>query len=498
LKLRIRQRMLAGFLLMSCLMIILCIFAIFFSNHMNQLVHKILEENVPSLKAAEELEIALLDMKGFTANYLLDEDEKWLDMFLIKKSTFMDWLTEARQRIHTDQEKILLNEIHQFFARYIDFQNEVIQYANQKDRKKAYRILTAEMREAFDTIYNKCEELIAINENAMLRTSLLIEKKNRILNQTMYFIGIMGILWGIGIGLFLARSITRPLYELVLKVKSATHGEFIEKVDIPDETELELLGTHVKKLIDKIHETNWNLERSRKALIQSEKLASLGKIAAGFAHEIRNPLTAIKMILYSLQKEIPQSTETKKDFFVIFKEMHRMENFLEDFLEFSKPPKPNFRSIQIRQVLNQTLNLMDSQIKKKKIRLITKFETDLPALFADEDQLKQVFINIILNAIQSMEKGDKLTIRTSKVRAIDSDREMMQIDIQDTGTGITPEMLDKIFDPFITNKEDGTGLGLFIVYQIVYNHGGYIEAVNNPDRGATFSIKLPIKKGETA
>ena len=477
-------------------MLVLGVFGIIFTNRMQQNTHRILEENVSSLKAAEELEIALLDMKGFTANYLLDGQQYWLVEFTDKQASFIKWLNDAQKITHTLEEEKILDEIHVLFQNYINYQRQVVLHSQQGNNQKAHDILTEQMRDTFNLIYEKCEELLFINEKLMYNTSLLIEKDNITFNRLMYGIGITGILLGLALGLLLARSITHPIYELVLKVKGATHNGIVEKVNIANETELEHLDKYVRNLIEKINEVNKDLERSQQMLIRSEKLAALGKMAAGLAHEIRNPLTAVKMLIFSLQNEVTGDSQLSNDFAVIVKEIDRIENFIQNFLDFARPPKPNFSFTDVNETVKQTLNLLSPQIKNAKLELVENLNTSGVMVYSDREQLKQVLVNIIMNAIQTMPTGGKLNVATSTDGESQDLSTYLKIKISDTGTGISHEMLDSIFDPFVTSKEDGVGLGLSIAHQIIANHGGWIEATNNKDKGATFIINLPLRKKE--
>ncbi|MDO9547382.1 MAG: ATP-binding protein [Candidatus Marinimicrobia bacterium] len=494
-KLRIQSRMLTGFVIMIFLILTLCVFAILYTNRLQENSAKILDENVYSLKAAEELEIALLDMKGLTAYFILNGEQKWLDLFSEKKMSFYTWLAEARSKAHTAAEEILLDSIDVQFQQYLEYHAQVVHYYRHKNLNDAHALLVGEMRNTFNQIYEKCEEILSINEKLIHESGRIMASENRIVITIMYGIGIAGIILGISLGTILARSITHPIYNLVLKVKDATGGELIEKVDISPETELEHLDKYVRNLIEKIQLINRDLEHSQSMLLRSEKLAALGKVASGLAHEIRNPLTAIKMLIYSLQKEVKKNPYTEKDFEIIFNEIDRMEGFLQNFLDFARPRNPNYDQINIADTLQQTILLLTPQIREANIQMSSDIQSDGIRTFADREQLCQVFINIILNAVQAMANGGLLEISTRLMHNLAGSPTDIQIIFNDTGPGIPPDIIGSIFDPFITGRKDGTGLGLSIAHRIISNHGGWIDAVNNPEKGACFTINLPVSKG---
>lgn len=492
-KLRLRSQMIFGFMIMSALLVLVAGFAILYTNRMQQNSARILNENVTSLKAAEELEIALLDMKGITANYLLDGEARWLEVFAEKKNSFLYWLNNARNVINISEEKTALDEIETKFAEYLEIQAKIVGLHQAGNSKAAYDLLTNEMRAKFYLIFNHSEELLTLNEKMMANTSTLIKQENQMVKRILYSIGALGTILGLALALFFARSITHPIYELVLKVKGVINQEVYEKVNIGEDSELEGLSHHVRKLIDKVQEINENLGHSHKMLLRSEKLAALGQMSAGLAHEIRNPLTAIKMLIFSISKQIHKNNQIKNDFAIITKEIERLEAFLQNFLDFARPPEPNLRPIDIDSIIKDTINLLSPQTRMNKIKVHEALNAHQTTTYGDKELLQQVFVNVSLNAIQSMEHGGVLEY-TSMITN-EHDQLIARITIRDTGKGIPDELLDKIFDPFITTKAQGTGLGLSIAHQIIHQQGGWIDALNNPDQGSSFIIYLPIRKG---
>lgn len=487
--------MISGFLAMSSLMIFLALIAVFYSNRMETNTQRILVENVSSQKAAEELEIALLEMKGLTAYYVLDDNPQWLDTFQVKKETFLYWLNEARHRIHSSEENSIANSIDSLFTTYVFWQQKTINYAQQGEKAKAHQILINNMLLTFNNIFAQCEELLSINEKLMFNTSSMIDRDNRTVNSIMYILGFAGIFFGLGLGLFLSRKITHPIYNLVLRIKGAAQDEVIEKVDIEKLTELEHLDAWVHQLIDKVQKANDDLRQSQKMLQRSEKLASLGKIAAGLAHEIRNPLTAIKMLFFSIQNELGQSQKLKQDVQVIIAEIGHIEKFIQDFLDFARPPKPDLNYYHVDKIVQNTISLLSPQLHNAHIKIEQSSKLSCPQVYVDEEQIKQVLLNILLNAVQALPPGGKIYIKENVTDFPVQQKKFIHLEITDNGPGIPANLINSIFDPFITSKEDGTGLGLSIADQIIHNHGGWIEAKNNEKGGASFFIYLPLPKG---
>ena len=240
------------------------------------------------------------------------------------------------------------------------------------------------------------------------------------------------------------------------------------------------------------------LENTQVQLLQAEKMASLGKLAAGVAHQINNPLGGITLFAKLILEEYDLEEGVKNDIERILKDADRCRNIVKELLEFTRQTRHLMQPNDLNRALNRTLFLLESQALFQNIVVKKDFAENLPPANSDAQQMYHLFMNLILNAVQAMDGKGKLTLKTRSIL----DKNRVQIEISDTGPGIPEEALPHLFEPFFTTKEEGkgTGLGLSLAYNIVENHGGSISAENNPDHGANFIIKLPIahkqKQGE--
>lgn len=235
------------------------------------------------------------------------------------------------------------------------------------------------------------------------------------------------------------------------------------------------------------------LNESEAIISRQEKLASLGVFAAGIAHEIRNPLTAIKVRLFSLKASHKPGTSEREDTEVMETEIDRLERIVREFLQFARPSDPLLQTVRAGELLQQTSNLLSSELAKKSIRLNVDVVEDEP-LSVDADKMKQVLINLVHNAADSTEPGGVVTLRCRATRRPLNGHvtRVLVIDVVDAGRGMPREVQQRLFDPFFTTKEKGTGLGLPISARIIEKHGGVIEYESQAGRGTTFSIVLPI------
>lgn len=232
-------------------------------------------------------------------------------------------------------------------------------------------------------------------------------------------------------------------------------------------------------------------------LIQSEKLAAVGQLVAGVAHEINNPLTAVIGFSQLLATEPEMKPEFKEDLNKIVEQSERARKIVATLITFSRPHKPEKKNTNINKMIEETINLRKKQLELSNIGIEKNLDPDLPEILADSYQLEQVFLNLILNAEQAMYsthgKG-KLSIKTETIKLLGKETEFVRISFQDDGPGIAKENLGKIFDPFFTTKEvgKGSGLGLSISYRILELHHGRIYALSEESKGATFVIELPL------
>lgn len=226
-------------------------------------------------------------------------------------------------------------------------------------------------------------------------------------------------------------------------------------------------------------------------LIQTEKLASLGRLSASIAHEIRNPLSAININLQFLVRKFQEGTQERKYLDLALEGVRRIEKIVEATLNFARPSKPNVKEENINDVINATLPLVEISTLKKKIEITTKLEPDLPKVKIDFKQIQQVILNILTNAVDAINDVGQICIKS--YLAEEGGTNYVVVSISDTGCGIPKDELTKIFEPFYTKKSDGTGLGLAISKQVMNQHDGKIEVESEVNRGTTFYLKFKVK-----
>jgi two-component system NtrC family sensor kinase len=361
---------------------------------------------------------------------------------------------------------------------------------------------------AYEPILNIDNKIIGILYVGMLEKPY-IDKANEV----MLTFSIMASLCVVLLLVILYFSTTRiinPLQKMVLATKEIARGDLSHKVEVNSRDEIGYLADSFNLMTDnlkaaneklfewgktlekKVEERTKELREMQAHLIQSEKLASLGKLAAGIAHEINNPLGGILIYSHLLLEDTDRNSPHYENLKKIVKETSRCKDIVKGLLEFARPKEPEMSLININEIVDSSLAIMEGQAFFQNIVIKKVYASDLPKTVADSAQLQQVFMNIILNAAEAMDGSGSLTIHTS----LNRDAPFIDVKFTDTGHGIKEEDKARIFEPFFTTKQvgKGTGLGLSICYSIIQKHQGTIEVESEPEKGSTFTVKLPVMR----
>jgi two-component system NtrC family sensor kinase len=348
----------------------------------------------------------------------------------------------------------------------------------------------------------------------MLSVGLLENTYTDIRNRVILsFFGLatLGFLLILGITYYMISNITRPIGEMVSATNNIIAGRFDQEVRSNSPGEIALLAESFNAMLKSLRQMRGDLEEWGRTLeekvrqrteelvamqarvAQSERLASLGMLAAGVAHEVNNPLGGILALTGLTVEDMRPDDANRENLLEVIRQTERCRDIVRGLLEFSRQSKGNTEPVNLNKLLQDTLSLVGKQASFFNINVVSQLDPELPAVVADRSQFQQVFINILLNAVQAMDERGTITILT-RYNAADN---RVAVAISDTGRGIPPEQIDLIFDPFFTTKESshGTGLGLSIAYGIVTTHGGSISVQSEVEKGTTFTIRMPATVG---
>jgi hypothetical protein len=301
--------------------------------------------------------------------------------------------------------------------------------------------------------------------------------------------------FGIVVSIFLSWRYTRPIYEIVGAAKKVASGDLSQSIqESRGGDEINQLIRSFNEMVEKLKQNKVLEERLR----ETEHLTALGQLASGIAHEIRNPLNFISLSIDHLKDKIGQTEPEEKQKIAalmtsIKSETHRLNNMVENFLKYGRPMKLEIGWININRMLKEVINLAHQKTVEQGIEIECRPE-EIPLIEGDEEKLKTCLMNVIANGIQSMPGGGKLIIRA------DREPHGILLVIQDTGVGIAPEDLKKVFQPYFTTKPLGIGLGLALTQRIIEEHHGKIEIESAPGKGTRVAIRLPVRqeKGDHA
>jgi signal transduction histidine kinase len=294
----------------------------------------------------------------------------------------------------------------------------------------------------------------------------------------------------ITISLILLKFVKKPLDRIIDNMSLVEKGDLSVRIQYSGKDEIGRLIRSFNSMVDRLDVAKVELEQFHfQQLERADRLASIGEMAAGIAHEIKNPLAGISAAVTIIKDDIPVDDPRNSILGEVLRQVQRLDKTVNDLLFFGKPSLPELSCIDINDVLSMTCKFASQHRSVMNIEKQIKLAPDLPTVYADGKQMQQVFLNLILNAFQAMAGGGRLSITTSKT--LRQDKEYVRIDVADTGPGIPPQILEKIFMPFFTTKAQGTGLGLPICCKLVNLHNGDIRVASDDIHGTVFTIELP-------
>lgn len=282
----------------------------------------------------------------------------------------------------------------------------------------------------------------------------------------------------------LSRLLTQPLAELTQFARSLSQGEFGKTILPTSKDEIGKLTENFNTLSLELKINKEKLEESYRQMCITDKISAMSRLSAGLAHELRNPITAIKVLFNTVKKT---SDLTEKDMDIVLSEISYMDDVLGRFLNSTGSDDLSVSEEDLNEIIVETLALIRLQLEKKKIKVGFRSRS-VPSVFVSRSMLGQALLNLFINAMEAMPSGGNLDIQTS------SDSKNLTLTIFDNGVGIPEEFQDRIFEPFFTTKPEGTGFGLFIVESIISSHHGKLTFISD-DSGTVFTITLPLKKG---
>jgi len=382
-------------------------------------------------------------------------------------------------------------------SRITHFQKMIDEYIKKLSRVYTLRAnesrLKAEKESAFDLGQATLDVINRIVVTSQHKTAQRVEQARKNIKQSeliLYSLMIFGPLIIIFTAFYFFRNFTNSVFTLTNATRKIKEGQLSYRIK-------DNLKDEFRDLANDFNEMAVSLKDQQKTIQQAERLAAVGELAAGLAHEIKNPLAGIKVSIEVLKNDLDLGQEDKEIFIRMINEIHRIESLLKNMLNYAKPSKPQPEFINLHEILETTIKIAELSLKSpadtsgliKNIKFVKDFDADIPTVCADGGHLSQVFLNLLLNSIDAIATKGTISIKTKKVSG-----DSVEIRVSDTGKGIDQDDLKVVFNPFFTTKSKGNGLGLAICKRLIEQHKGDIDVLNNPDGGATFVITLPEKQ----
>jgi signal transduction histidine kinase len=468
--------------------------ALLVARRMAHVLDDVVSDNVSSVRAAEELEIALLEQRGLVSSHILDRgNPKWLGELQDRKASFGRWMTKAEGTAHTEEERTLLRDLRQVYAEYDGKRDEVIRLFEHGEEAHATAVLLNEVNSLYRRAYAICEEFLSANERFIDQRSNHARVELRRASVIVAAFFLLTILSGAAVFLLFFQGVLRPLRQMADDARQFTNAQTEPDSAGSPQDELRAVGFYLRSLMSNVAEAQTHLDRSRDQLINAEKLSSLGRLGASICHEIRNPLTAIEMHLFSIRQAVSDRPDLESDFEIVSEQIEHLENTVHSFLEFSRPPRPSLKTHDVNRLLDKTLELCGRWLTERGIKVVRQGDDDSLPVMVDAEQIKQVFLNLLRNSAEAMVDRGAITITTA-LESSGGGREMVVVRVEDSGPGIPAAVRERILEPFFSTKPDGTGLGLCIAARIMAQHEGRLELEPPSEQGTCFAVWIPAAR----
>ena len=461
-------------------------------------VADLVAKDVHAMALIHDLYIQMREARHLLNQYLRTEDESHLTGVESLSDKTERLLQQSRELAHDPEQRTRLAKVEEG---YREFQRQ-LQSALKLSKEERFRELQLLADERIKVlVLDPANACVDLDERVVERATQSSRESARRVGNGLLLLGICGSLAGVLGGLAIARGLRRSLLELHVSVSGTV--DRLETVIGPfpttDFDEPTTLRDGLQELHRRVEQVVAQLHERERELLHNEQLAAMGRLGAALAHEMRNPLTPIKMLVQMAQKRGDSGSLNARELEIISSEISRLEHSIQSFLDFARPPVLERRRADLRQSATNAVELVMGRCRAQDIDVALDFPLEECWLEHDPTQIKQVVLNLLLNALDVVQPQGQLRVAVRKqFNAAESSCDSRVLEgtwlrIVDDGPGIPAEDLERIFEPFATTKESGTGLGLAICRRIVEAHGGRISVASTIGEGTTFSIWLPLR-----
>lgn len=450
-----------------------------------------LTENVATIRAAWGMQEALWRLQvGIVEASGKGPRETQIETAELQ-AVFEQRLLEAEESSFTSEERILSKAVREHYSVYRDHIRECLRHLGDAkplmpgdaEKEKLIRLARA--------VALPCRQLLELNERLLADSTARSTRLNKVTTVLRNAFLMVGPIVGVLCGLWIARGMHRSISQISVTLRGATgdHDQDTSSVEVHAPGDLPELQHLAQIVTDRIRQVVMELEQARRQALSAERLAAVGELAAGIAHELRNPLTSVKLLIQTATQQLSGRSFGEQDLQVAQREIVRMEGTIQGLLDFARPPVLRRVRHDLLRTAQRALNLVESRAKQQQVNVVYE-APDAPVMIdGDPEQIHQILVNLLLNGVESTPHGGMLRMT---IQSDDGHHDTCRITVSDSGAGIPPQILSRIFEPFVTSKEGGTGLGLAISRRIAEEHGGILAVVNREEGGAMFTLELPM------
>jgi two-component system sensor histidine kinase HydH len=434
-----------------------------------------LSEDVGSRKAAHELETTLKNLADLLAH--------GSDQVDALEERVHDLLEKVNRLADKEEETRLVGQLRQGYQTYRQLKRQV-----QAGQLSAAAGSQAALGVILQDLLPACRQLRDFNAEQIEKSEAEHRQSIRHMVWGLIALGTLGALTGLILGYVLARGLRHSLCQMSVCLRDAAGklGAELPAVQLNAAGDLHGLRTQLQEVVREIEQVVRRLQEREREVLRAEQLRAVGQLAAGAAHELRNPLTAIKLLIQASRERTDRGGLADSHLALIEREIRRMERCLQAFLDFARPPRLVCRPVELAALIEGCFALLQGRAAQQGVELRFQPPSEPVYVHADPGQLQQVLINLALNALDAMPQGGVLEMRLGRTPA-----GQVELQVLDTGPGLSAELLPRMFEPFVSTKETGLGLGLVVSRRIVESHQGTLQAGNRPEGGACFTVCLP-------
>jgi signal transduction histidine kinase len=486
---RLALKLLAPTVLVSSILVGVCLLGTLYLNSLHVNATAVLSENVQSTQAAARLETTAKELlRLLRAGH---EDRRgWERRVEEQNHTARELLVEAERLANLERESVLVNRIAAGLREYLQGWEQRSGVADA--RRARYDANLADLLER--EVLLPCIELRTFNTDQIEKA----DRENRSIIQGLQWgmiaVAVCGPLSGLLLGYAVARSLYRSIYQLSVHIRDAAGrlSREVGSVTLEEKGDLPDLHQQMQGVLREIGRVVDELEQREREVLRAEHLAAVGQVAAGVAHELRNPLTSIKLLVQTWLEEGPATGLPSEELAIIEREIRRIEQRLQSFLDFARPARCERRQADLGEVVRRAVALVEGRARRQKVSLEVHLPPEPVRLKIDPEQVHQVLLNLLLNALDALPHGGVVQVEVECRPG--SEGGSVEVRVRDSGPGILPHIAERLFEPFVSSKESGLGLGLSICKRLVEAHGGTIRGENGRRGGAVFCVTFPLEE----